>query len=178
LSNNFSEACSMVYRFFPPFDKFKVQSAGTGAKPSWRNKGTHSVISGVARVPCTRGAKIFLRPHQQKLQSLKRKIGVKAQKKQKHNICCLLLLFIFRSNKIGLTLRKALRQIYINKWEQQHRGLRWSPQLPDANGFFTFLRFFLKIHIFRHIFDLNFCWKMRFLSVWIKCVDVSLRLAL
>jgi len=32
---------------------------------------TQSVISGVAIVPCAQGQKIFLRPHQQKLQSLK-----------------------------------------------------------------------------------------------------------
>jgi len=57
----------------PLLDKFKVQSASTGAKPLWRNKGTRSVISGVVTSKGTlrSGSKIFLRPHQQKLQSLK-----------------------------------------------------------------------------------------------------------
>jgi len=61
---------------FTSIDRFKVQSAGTGTKPLWRNKGTHCVISGVARVPCVQGRKIFLRPHQQKLQSLKWKLWI------------------------------------------------------------------------------------------------------
>jgi len=80
LSNNFSKVYPTVYRFFP--SPRYVQSAGAGAKPLWRNKGTHSVISGVARVP-SEEKKTNLHPHQQKLQSLKWKIGAKARKKQK-----------------------------------------------------------------------------------------------
>jgi len=43
--------------------------------------GAAVVCSGVARVPCALEQKIFLRPHQQKLQSLKWKISAKARKK-------------------------------------------------------------------------------------------------
>jgi len=46
------------------------------------------------------GAKIFLRPHQQKLQSTKWKVGTTARKNQNQNIYCLLFLFVFRSNKV------------------------------------------------------------------------------
>jgi len=42
-------------------------------------------LSGVARIPCALGQEIFLRPRQQKLQSLKRKISAKVGKKQKLN---------------------------------------------------------------------------------------------
>jgi len=60
LLNNFSEACPMVYRFSPPLDKFNLP-----------NKGTHSVISGIAKVrylPYAQGQNYFLHLHQQKLQ--------------------------------------------------------------------------------------------------------------
>jgi len=46
------------------------------------------VSSGVDKVPCALGQEIFLRPRQQKLQSLKWKIGAKVWKKQKQNIYC------------------------------------------------------------------------------------------
>jgi len=42
----------------------------------WRGQGTLRL-----------GAKMYLRTQQPKLQSLKRKIGAKARKKQKQNIC-------------------------------------------------------------------------------------------
>jgi len=42
--------------------------------------------SGVARVPCALGHKIFLRPSSTKRHGLKWKIGTKVQKKQKQNI--------------------------------------------------------------------------------------------
>jgi len=44
--------------------------------------------SGVAKVPCALGQGIILCSLQQKLQSLKWKIGAKVRKKQKHNIYC------------------------------------------------------------------------------------------
>jgi len=44
--------------------------------------------SGVARVPCALGQKIFLRPHQQNCRVWKWKIRAKARKKQWQNICC------------------------------------------------------------------------------------------
>jgi len=44
-----------------------------------------SLCSGVARVSCTLEQEIFLRPRQQKVQTLKRKLGAKVQK-AKQNI--------------------------------------------------------------------------------------------
>jgi len=51
---------SYVLSIFP-FPR-KAQSAVAGAKPLWRNKGTHSVISGVAKVPTQGGKTIFVPP--------------------------------------------------------------------------------------------------------------------
>jgi len=56
---------------FPSLKKFKVPSAGPEAKPLLRNKGTHSVTSGVARAPCAWEKKYFCAPPLQKLPSLK-----------------------------------------------------------------------------------------------------------
>jgi len=59
------------------------------------------MVIGVARVPIP-GDKTIFAPSQQKMQSLKRKVGAEA----KYYICCLLLLFIFRSNKTDLDLKR------------------------------------------------------------------------
>jgi len=57
---------------------------------------------GVARIPYARGQNIFLRPHQQKLQSFKWKICAKARSKQQRNICCVVYAVNLRSKKIRL----------------------------------------------------------------------------
>jgi len=55
-------------------------------------------------VPCARGQKIFLRPHQRKLQSLKIKIGAKACEEATAEHLLFITSAIFRSNKICVTL--------------------------------------------------------------------------
>jgi len=69
---------------------------------------THCTLflqSGVARVPG--GQKLFLHPHQQKMQSLKWKIGAKARKKQKQNIYYVLLLLLFEVKNTFNAIKKT-----------------------------------------------------------------------
>jgi len=63
--------------------------------------------SGVARVPYALGQEICLRAHQQKLQSLKWKIGAKLQKMQSRTFSVFILLF-FEGNKNAFSARKEL----------------------------------------------------------------------
>jgi len=60
--------------------------------------------SGVAQVPVPVGQLIFLRPHQQKLQCLKWKIGAKVRKKQIVYYFTVVILFFFDNNKTHLLL--------------------------------------------------------------------------
>jgi len=61
------------------------------------------VNSGVATVPCALGQEIFLRPCQQKLQSLKLKIAAKISKMQN--------LFFVEGNKPHLVLEMNLTKL-------------------------------------------------------------------
>jgi len=58
---------------------------------------------GVARVPCALGQEVFLRPPQQKLRRLKRKIGAKSAKEAKAEHYCSYFSSL-RSNKAHYAL--------------------------------------------------------------------------
>jgi len=90
--------------------------------------------SGVARGRLCLGAKIILRPHQKKLQSLNWKIGAKARKNQKQNISYLSLLLLFRSKKTRLTLEMQATNLYQQVGVTTRRSGGGSPSRPRPMG--------------------------------------------
>jgi len=60
------------------------------------------------------GGKNIFEPPPTKTAEFEVKNGAKSRQKQKHNICCLLILIIFRSNQIDLPLKTHSGKICIN----------------------------------------------------------------
>jgi len=96
------------------------------------------VYNGVARVPCALGQNYSCAPCQQKVQSLKWKIGEKCGRSKNRTLTVVTLLF-FEGNKTHLALEKVT-----TRGSEENGGSGAEP--PDPEAIFTVFFFLKKNH--------------------------------
>jgi len=116
---------------------------------------SYQVISGVARVQAPGGQKIFLRLHQQKLQSMKRKIRTKARKKKQNiNLLCVTsVIFRITKNKVRSMLEThSTKTTAVSESKKERSGLGApSRRRPTGVRGAAILQLFSKILTFKHV---------------------------